>query len=447
MVFEDSLLAFSSAESLLPGWSVYFTKQHFLLCGDTMESPLQSDSPVPVCRFVFHVKEDAAAGSALSVLLENFTVTDGGQPVAPGDPSFSGRIAFPDTGKARLRALSAGDYPMTPAFSPDLFSYTVRDLPHDLETLPLSYTPSSEGLTVTENFPSLADGKTVLTLTVTAEDGSETVYTVTALRKFGDGYQPSSEGRVGSLVPSAGTLSPPFSPDCTEYILYLPAEYAGKTLTLVPTPLSDSAEAEAVTAMLGAEEKDGDARKDVSLLSVVCMAEDGSEVAYEVTAMLLPPYEGVPPYVESGTALQGTLEIEQTGDGYFARTALSRPDGRYDLRWSFNGADLGSGETLPRQDGLRDGVLTATLTGRDGFSGELCAEVTLDGEGNLTDKTGDTPSAVDPRAAAIVCGASVAALAIGFLGRDPGGKTAGEKASPAGKHRLRTNPDFQKRKK
>lgn len=336
---------------------------------------------------------------------------------------------------------------MTPAFSPDLFSYTVRDLPHDLETLPLSYTPSSEGLTVTENFPSLADGKTVLTLTVTAEDGSETVYTVTALRKFGDGYQPSSEGRVGSLVPSAGTLSPPFSPDCTEYILYLPAEYAGKTLTLVPTPLSDSAEAEAVTAMLGAEEKDGDARKDVSLLSVVCMAEDGSEVAYEVTAMLLPPYEGVPPYVESGTALQGTLEIEQTGDGYFARTALSRPDGRYDLRWSFNGADLGSGETLPRQDGLRDGVLTATLTGRDGFSGELRAEVTLDGEGNLTDKTGDTPSAMDPRAAAIVCGASVAALAIGFLGRDPGGKTAGEKALPAGKHRLRTNPDFQKRKK
>ncbi len=406
VVFDDAQLTLVSAESLLPDWRAYLSGTRLLMTPDTLETPLHAAAPSPVCRFTFRATEGTTRATPFSVSLAHLTVTSGTAASYPGDPVYEGRLIPPDSGAARLTALSAGEYPLTPPFSQDIFEYTVRDLPHSLETLPLQAT-AAEGCTVTENNPSLVDGANTISLTVAAPDGSETVYLLHAHR-YPEGYVPSSEARLSALAPSAGALSPVFSPDVREYLLYLPSE-AGATVSLLPTPLDERASAQPVSATLAA---DSGGALESAVLRVVCVAEDGGTLDYRVTVLPLPAFAGTAPYVNGSATLSGEAEVVEVEGGYGVRLSLDRPDTKYLVNWSFEGEPISTGKTLPRAKSLRAGDLTATITGTEGFAGTLVARVFLDERGDISP---DGAGVLTPARFALLAGGALGALLIGFF--------------------------------
>lgn len=84
---------------------------------------------------------------------------------------------------AELKALSVKDFQLSPAFSPDVKQYYVW-LPYEVEKITLSgeTADSKAELTIGEAAALTAGKGTDIPVTITAEDGTQQVYTVTAIR-------------------------------------------------------------------------------------------------------------------------------------------------------------------------------------------------------------------------------------------------------------------------
>ena len=132
-------------------------------------------------------------GTALSTAITAYaTITVG--PAAANDSNGESDSSAADTtesvdtsGKALLKSLTLETGELRPEFSPGIYDYTVT-VPHEVDLLEL------EGVTMSENdsiwyegAKYLADGVNQQTITVTAPDGTQNVYTVTIYRETADG--------------------------------------------------------------------------------------------------------------------------------------------------------------------------------------------------------------------------------------------------------------------
>ena len=112
---------------------------------------------------------------------------------------------------------------------------------------------AAEGARFWVNRKNLGSGgsDTLFKITVTAVDEeTKLVYEVTVHRNEKEDSQPtaSTDARLLSLTPSAGTLSPAFSPDCLSYTITVPYEV---------TEMSFTAQAAEGGPLLGKPEKPG----------------------------------------------------------------------------------------------------------------------------------------------------------------------------------------------
>ena len=112
-----------------------------------------------------------------------------------------------------LSSLIVKNGELSPSFDSNTTSYKVT-IPHDAEKLDLSYVTSNSKATVqvvgNENFEV---GKTgVVQVIVTAEDGSQKVYTINVTKSDKD-----SNNKLEQLVIPGADLDPKFSPDVYEY--------------------------------------------------------------------------------------------------------------------------------------------------------------------------------------------------------------------------------------
>ena len=136
---------------------------------------------------------------------------------------------------------------------------------------------------VSINGNSLNVGNNIISITVTAENGSTRTYTVNVRRKQDPNYVPDSNASLSSITINQGILSPAFSPDITEYIVYLPFE--SKTISAIGT--AESVKAQGVI---------GSGDVNLSLgenhIAVTGKAEDGTEKQYNITVVVMPEYSG-----------------------------------------------------------------------------------------------------------------------------------------------------------
>ncbi len=90
---------------------------------------------------------------------------------------------------------------------------------HNANSINIEYTVSGEYAVALAEFPRTLEsvGKTVFTITVLAEDGSQTVYTINVTK----GDIPDNT-KLDALVASYGTLAPDFDPNVTDYTLVVP---------------------------------------------------------------------------------------------------------------------------------------------------------------------------------------------------------------------------------
>ena len=117
---------------------------------------------------------------------------------------------MPQSNDATLSYLNTSYGTLDPAFYPDTFAYSVT-VPHDRGYIEIIATPNHSGATVTGGgIHNLVMGANVITVTVTAQDGTAQDYAITV-------YRLSNDATLRLLTISPGTLSPAFNRNVFSY--------------------------------------------------------------------------------------------------------------------------------------------------------------------------------------------------------------------------------------
>ena len=183
----------------------------------------------------FRVREDAPVGETL-LLASAFQLADGEPAPISGDvdAALSFQVPPPPSDDARLLSLAPDYGVLQPAFDPGRLSYTMT-VPYEVESVTFTAQPAP-GALCRVNRKNLGAGgsNTIFAITVTAEDGeTKQVYQVTVHRQEKEEELLSGDARLLALTPSAGSLSPAFSPEVLGYSLTVP--YQVEELTFAAT--------------------------------------------------------------------------------------------------------------------------------------------------------------------------------------------------------------------
>jgi hypothetical protein len=208
---------------------------------------------------------------------------------APGGAvkTYSVVIVRGASGIADLASLSLSAGALSPGFTPEQTSYRIATgnsttqttitavLADATATLTVNGTPATSG----QPFGpiGLTIGVNILTVRVTAQDGSAKVYTIEITRP------PSSNANLSALALSAGSFSPAFSEDTVDYSLSVPSTTASTTVTA--TVADETASVQVNGQPVGS----GQASPPIALnvgtnqIMIVVTAQNGTTKTYSVT--------------------------------------------------------------------------------------------------------------------------------------------------------------------
>ena len=308
--YDSAQLQYKGFSGKPSGWAVepedLGGKISIIANDNSLEKPLNGYKQLVSLRFT--VKKNLVPGSAIVVTAAGFSCSDGETDFSPANHALRITVKAPPSGENRLASLSTPDGALQPAFSPAITQYSLS-VPFEISRLTLNTAAQHEKATVKISTSSLRVGKNVIRVTVTAESKSVKTYTLnveraadpnaptkatTTAASTTDGTSAASSAPSGSSAPAAapgsavlkeirldaGILSPAFSPENTQYIVYLP--YETQTLTLRGIPLESAAHCDALelTAL-----PVGD-----TLARLTVTAPNGKEAAYELLLRRLPQY-------------------------------------------------------------------------------------------------------------------------------------------------------------
>lgn len=313
--YDSSALTLTGTRQLVgSSWSVDMSGGNLLAYDQSLSNPITGNAAV--LAVTFQVKSGVAAGTRVSATITDIVATDGNSDQSLNDASWAASVAAPPSGNANLAGLSCGDYALSPAFSAGTTEYSVT-VPYDVSRLPLDYRAADGGASVSVSGNQLSVGVNTVVLTVTAANGATRRYTISVTRQPDPNVTLSSDASLSELIPSTGQLSPAFSPEITEYAVYVPYE-TGK-ISLSATARDSKA--------LGVTQPDASLKEGDNLLTVTCTAEDGATRDYTVHVVRMPAFAGTLPQIGQPEPEEPTPEEPQTQPGPFRAlwTALCAP--------------------------------------------------------------------------------------------------------------------------
>ena len=296
--YDSSVVSLSSMTCNVSGWKVENNGNAIIVYDDALSNPLSGNKTVLTLKF--QVKSGVAEGTAVNISVNGIVTTDGSAESSIGKASYSTRVAAPLSSNANLSSLSVSEGTLSPSFSAGTTSYSIGEVDFSVSKLNISYRTEDSKATVSISGNNLAVGANTVSVVVKAENGTTKTYKIQVTRKQDPNYVPSSNAALGGITISGGAISPTFSSEVTDYIVYLPYEYVGKDFTVAGT--AADAKALGVTGGTIAPLVEG-----VNTTSVVCKAEDGTEKAYKITVVVMPQYNGVVPNIEGVD-----VEVEDT---------------------------------------------------------------------------------------------------------------------------------------
>ncbi len=274
LTYNAELLTYVSSETVPEDWEMTFAEDGGTLkyLGLSTENRGISGE-AELFTITFRVSDDAKEGNGLPFVLTDATVYNGEEELLLNGGYFTYAVSRPLSTECTLTALSVEGGNLSPSFSPDVTEYTIT-LPYTMYYADISATACEYGQ-IKFNSRELTVGENVLKVTVISESGLQQVYTIRATRLADPNYVPSADNRILSLELSDGLLFPAFSPEITEYSIYM---VKGNDVTLIPTP-ADKAIAESLTipSSNGSE----------GTYTIVCNAEDGTPRTYTFHTILL----------------------------------------------------------------------------------------------------------------------------------------------------------------
>ena len=286
--FDPSVLTLKSYTQTIGGsWAVEFSGNTFVFYDNAMTSPITGTSSI--FKAVFTVNANAPVGEALTVSATGVTVSDGQVDTGLGSVSYRATIAPPLSTNCDLSALSLSGASISPAFSAGVTSYSAS-VPFATSSVQVNATAADAKAKVAVSSPQLtAGGTTSVTVTVTAESGATKTYTIQVSREQDPNYVPSNNNKLDSLSVEGQTLSPVFSPDVTQYYIWLPYETETVSISGKPQDGKASVSVGEIPALEPGKGTD---------IPVTVTAEDKSQLVYTVTVVRAPAHENVSAYLE-----------------------------------------------------------------------------------------------------------------------------------------------------
>ena len=126
-------------------------------------------------------------------------------------------------------------------------------------------------------------GKTNVTVTVKAENGSTKTYTIVVTREQDPNYVASANNNLSGISVEGFLLSPVFSADKTSYIVWVP--YETESVNVSGTAADTKASVEVVGGENLAAGQDNEVK-------VVCTAENGDKKTYTVVVKRAAAHDG-----------------------------------------------------------------------------------------------------------------------------------------------------------
>ena len=164
-----------------------------------------------------------------------------------------------------LKSLGVSGYKYSPAFNPKTLEYSMT-VANGISGLYVQAVPNDPKATLEiEGDSKWAVGKNTIKITVTAEDGSKTVYKVNVTRE--DAKKKSSDKNVDFRINNPHTITPNFSNDKNEYEVTVPNDITKLDLSVIPYDKN------AKVTITGNEKFTTDGENEVK---IKVTAEDGS---------------------------------------------------------------------------------------------------------------------------------------------------------------------------
>ncbi len=233
---------------------------------------LSTDDPIPSLRFSLRRVDP---GTAVWVKLGDVVILSGGVEKKLGDIRWDKTVDRPASADNYLASLKISDGALSPAFSHTTQNYTAT-VSHHVASIDVMASARDPYAQVTVHNPALAPNSvTNVTVTVRAEDGTERIYTIAVKREEDPNRPLSADCSLANITVDGFLLSPVFSANIKEYVLWLPYEISKVDIKGVARDPRAK-----VTVSGNTELKPG---KD-NVIIITCTAEDGSQMLYTVIA-------------------------------------------------------------------------------------------------------------------------------------------------------------------
>lgn len=268
--YDSSQLQFTGTKQVVGSpWMVEFNGNNFVAYDNNLSKPIKSSTALFTATF----KVKAAAGTTIKISCTNVTASDGSTDSSVGVVTYSKTVAAAASTNNDLSSLTVKNATVSPAFHAGTTNYTA-EVPFSVSKLDVSAVAADAAAKVSVSNPTLTPGDTTaVTVTVTAESGAQKVYTIQVTREQDPNYQPSSNNALSEITVDGFLLSPGFSADVTEYVVWLPYETESITVG------GKAEDGKASVEVIGGENLV--AGQD-NTVKVICAAEDGTEKEYTV---------------------------------------------------------------------------------------------------------------------------------------------------------------------
>lgn len=278
----------------------------------------------------FSLSEEVSVGDIFKIDFTNVIAaviyTDGNLEIKIPDTSYEKAIDPPASADADLTELSISGVYFSPAFKPDVTEYSISQrVSFDTTYLDITVALSHSRATYEITGNDLKVGRNTVKIIVTAENGSVKEYLITVTRAQDPSLGLSNDTRVSEITISKGTLSPAFSPDIRQYIVFLP--FGTTEITVGATPYHDFA-LDIPTQKVALSQGNNE-------IIITCTAQDASTDNYYINAYVMPENYGNAPVVQTKNPLKGSPKIlgELTKGSTLTAVLDGVPEGSFYVEW------------------------------------------------------------------------------------------------------------------
>lgn len=259
-----------TAQKIASPWAVEFNGNNFVAYDNEQNSPINGGKTL--FAVTFKVKS-LSVGTKIKISYTNVISSDGSADTNIGTVSYETTIAAPMSTNNNLKSLNVSNATISPAFSAGTINYTA-EVPFSVSKLNVTANASESKAKVSVDSPNLVPGGTTkVAVTVTAENGSTKTYTITVKRAQDPNYVASGNNNLSGIQVEGFLLSPVFSSEKTQYVVWLPYETTSVKVT------ATTADSKATVEVVGGE---GLVAGQDNLVQVICTAENGDKKEYKV---------------------------------------------------------------------------------------------------------------------------------------------------------------------